>query len=280
MLPQFSSAIHAKIIRYRENKKLSGVLYMHRISDFKMSGVSRRNFGMFRSLCGEATLKNVAVVTNMWSEVNEQKGVAREHELATDGMLFKPVLDKGAQMVRHLNTVDSAQNILRRLVENQPLPLQVQHEMVDQRKALEQTAASEELKTQEMLETQRRLEEERRVQREAAEAARRAHEAEKARQLAEAQRQREIQEVQARAEQERIRREQEEARRWEEERLRQVQIALEAEAAARAAEQERLRQIREQQEMEARAAEEARRRHHEEMERVRRENDSGDCKIF
>ena len=39
--------------------KLSGVIYMHRISDFKMGGISRRNFHMFRSLCGEKTLKNV-----------------------------------------------------------------------------------------------------------------------------------------------------------------------------------------------------------------------------
>ena len=278
MLSQEYPVADPGVTRYREDKKLSGVIYMHRISDFKMGGVSRRNFGMFRSLCGEATLKNVVIVTNMWSEVAEQKGVAREHELATDGMLFKPVLDKGAQMMRHLNTLDSAQNILRRFVENRPLPLQIQHEMVDQQKALEQTAASEVLKTQEMLEAQRRQEEERRRQREAAEAARRAHEAEKARQLANAQaaaqQQRAIQEAQARAERERIRSEQEAARRREEERLRQVQLALEAQAAARRAEEERLRQIREQQQREAQAAEEARRRHLAEMERIRREEDS------
>ncbi|EKM53858.1 uncharacterized protein PHACADRAFT_98220, partial [Phanerochaete carnosa HHB-10118-sp] len=266
---------------YRENKKLSGVIYMHRISDFKVGGISRRNFGMFRSLCGETTLKNVIIVTNMWSEVGEQKGAARERELAADNALFKPVIDKGARMMRHYNTAESAQAILRVLVENQPLALQIQREIVDQRKTLEQTTANEELRTQEMREARRRQDEELQRQREAAEAAKRAQEEQKARELAEVQRQRAMQEAQARADQKRIRREIEEARKREEERLRQVQLALEQEAAARKAEEERLRQVREQQEREAQAAEEARRCHHEEMERIRqRRQRHDDCIIY
>ncbi|GJE95427.1 Ras-like GTPase domain-containing protein [Phanerochaete sordida] len=265
--------------QYRENKKLSGVIYMHRISDFRVGGISRRNFGMFRSLCGDSTLANVVVVTNMWSEVSAEKGAAREHELATDGALFKPVLDKGAAMARHANTLASAQAILGRLVANVPLPLQIQRELVEEHKALEQTAASEELKTQEMREAQRRQEAELQRQREAAEAARRAQEAQKARELAEAQRQRAIQEAQAQAERERVQRELEAARRQEEERLRQVQLALQQEAAARAAEEERLRQVREQQAREAQAQEEARRQHQAEMERIRRRRRHDDCII-
>ncbi|GJE95421.1 GTPase domain-containing protein [Phanerochaete sordida] len=265
---------------YRENKKLRGVIYMHRISDFRVGGISRRNFGMFRSLCGDNTLANVVVVTNMWSEVSAEKGAARECELATDAALFKPVLDKGAALLRHENTFASAQAILGRLVANVPLPLQIQRELVEEHKALEQTAANEELKTQEILEAQRRHEEELQRQREAAEAAQRALEEQRARDLAEAQRQREIQEAQARAERERVQRELEEARRQEEERLRQVQLALEQEAAARAAEEERLRQVREQQAREAEEQEEARRRHQAEMERIERERSDGDCRIF
>ncbi|OCH83803.1 hypothetical protein OBBRIDRAFT_742684, partial [Obba rivulosa] len=37
---------------YENGYKLSGVIYIHRISDFRMTGVSRRNFTMFRKLCG------------------------------------------------------------------------------------------------------------------------------------------------------------------------------------------------------------------------------------
>ena len=81
------------IYRYRNNRKLSGIIYMHRISDIRMSGVSRRNFSMFRKLCGDSTLGGVTLVTNMWGSISEQEGVARESELRTNNQLFKPVLD-------------------------------------------------------------------------------------------------------------------------------------------------------------------------------------------
>lgn len=118
---------------------------MHRISDFRVGGVSRRNFSMFRKLCGEDTLKNVVIVTNMWGEVSPEQGAARERELQTDDMFFKPAMDKGAQMVRHINAVESGHAILRRIVHNKPLPLQMQREMVDEGRKIIQTEAGLEL---------------------------------------------------------------------------------------------------------------------------------------
>ena len=60
---------------------LAGVLYFHRISDFKMDRISMMNFKMFRKFCGESALRNVTVVTNMWERVVLQVGEAREAEL-------------------------------------------------------------------------------------------------------------------------------------------------------------------------------------------------------
>ena len=134
----------------REDGKLSGVVWMHRISDPKMGGISPRNFRLLRALFGEATLEKVVVVTNMWSQVNEQEGIIREHELATDDLLFKPALGKGAQMMRHNDTVDSARNIIQRLVEKPPQSLQIQTELLDDGKDLQQTCAGRQLETQEM----------------------------------------------------------------------------------------------------------------------------------
>jgi chromosome segregation ATPase len=118
---------------------------MHRISDFRMGGISRRNFSMFRKLCGDDSLENVVIVTNMWGEVSPAQGAAREHELATDDILFKPVLERGAQMLRHDNTLGSAQAILRHLVDNRPQVLAIQKELVDEGKDITQTAAGVEL---------------------------------------------------------------------------------------------------------------------------------------
>ena len=100
---------------------------------------------MFRKLCGDETLRNVVIVTNMWGEVTLEKGAARELELRTDDVLFKPVIDKGAVMVRHDNTLGSAQAIMRQLVDNKPRALRIQRELVDEGKDITQTAAGEEL---------------------------------------------------------------------------------------------------------------------------------------
>ena len=100
---------------------------------------------MFRKLCGDETLRNVVIVTNMWSEVTPERGAAREDELRTSDILFKPALDNGATMVRHDNTLDSARAILRNIINNQPKTLRIQRELVDEGKDVAETAAGEEL---------------------------------------------------------------------------------------------------------------------------------------
>ncbi len=115
---------------------------MHRISDVRMGGISIRCFRMFRELCGETTFKNIAVVTSMWDQVSQTVGDAREAELASDALFFKPVLDKGAQLLRHDNTDDSAKNILRHIIKNHPLPLLVQTDLVDRGLDLSGTSAA------------------------------------------------------------------------------------------------------------------------------------------
>ena len=129
--------------RYESGLKLSGIIYLHRISDYRMGGISRKNFTMFRKLCGDDTLKNVVIVTNMWGNVALDIGEKREEQLRTDEVLFKPVLDKGAIMLRHHNTEQSAQDILRHLIRNHPEVLQIQREIVDDKKDITETQACE-----------------------------------------------------------------------------------------------------------------------------------------
>lgn len=132
---------------------------MHRISDFRMGGISRRNFGMFRQLCGNSSLNNVAIVTNMWGEVSLQVGEAREAELREKRLFFKPVLEKHAKLLRHDNTLESGQKIIRFFLDNIPEPLRIQRELVDEHKELLETAAGAEL-SRELLEQEREHQEE------------------------------------------------------------------------------------------------------------------------
>ncbi|KAH9924831.1 P-loop containing nucleoside triphosphate hydrolase protein [Amylocystis lapponica] len=96
---------------YQFGRKLSGVIYMHRISDF----------------------------------LTKERGTARELELATDEILFKPVLDLGARMLRHDNTSASVRRILLGLINNQPHVLSIQRQLIDEQRQLEDTDAGEEL---------------------------------------------------------------------------------------------------------------------------------------
>ena len=103
------------------------------------------NFKMLRELCGESALQNVVIVTNMWGEVDLQVGEAREAELMREEIFFKPILDKGGRIARNENTVTSAQNIIRLVLSNPPLPLRIQRELVDEGKGISATSASKEL---------------------------------------------------------------------------------------------------------------------------------------
>ncbi|KAG0699562.1 P-loop containing nucleoside triphosphate hydrolase protein, partial [Suillus ampliporus] len=131
---------------YEQGTRLAGIIYLHRISDFKMGSISQRNFKIFRELCGESSLNNVLIVTNMWSEVKRETGEARESELASKNKFFKPVLEKGAQLLRHEGTLESAHTILRYLINKHPAVLRIQQEIIDEHKPIEKTAAGSELR--------------------------------------------------------------------------------------------------------------------------------------
>ncbi|EMD33882.1 hypothetical protein CERSUDRAFT_141175, partial [Gelatoporia subvermispora B] len=127
---------------YEAGLKLSGVIYMHRIMDVRVNGVTRRNFKLFRDLCGETALVNVVIVTTRWDVVTPEEGERRERELATGDQFFKPALDKGARMVRYEGTRASAHAVLDLLLNARPQPLKIQKELVDEQKSLDETAAA------------------------------------------------------------------------------------------------------------------------------------------
>ena len=77
----------------------------------------------------------------MWSLDSLDINEAREKELSSK--VFKPTLDKGAQLARHHNTTGSAHDILRKIMDNHPVALQIQRELVDEGKDIIETAAGE-----------------------------------------------------------------------------------------------------------------------------------------
>ena len=77
----------------------------------------------------------------MWGVDPQDVNEARESELSTK--FFKPALDLDARMARHHNTVQSAHDIIRTIMDNHPVVLQIQRELVDEGKDIGDTAAGE-----------------------------------------------------------------------------------------------------------------------------------------
>ena len=77
----------------------------------------------------------------MWKPDSQATNEAREKELS--GKFFKLAIDRGAQMIRHHNTLESAHTIIRKIVKSDPIVLQIQRELVDEGKDITDTAAGE-----------------------------------------------------------------------------------------------------------------------------------------
>ncbi|CAE6429240.1 unnamed protein product [Rhizoctonia solani] len=104
---------------YTEKFKITGLIFLHKITDTRVGGKALLHMRMFRQICGIDALKNVVYVTNMWSEPPTENEVLRESELRESDQFFGMPLSHGAQMCRHNNTQESAHNIIRKVL---PLP--------------------------------------------------------------------------------------------------------------------------------------------------------------
>ncbi|KAL4263471.1 P-loop containing nucleoside triphosphate hydrolase [Pleurotus pulmonarius] len=86
-----------------------------------------------------------AYLSTTYTDVPFDIGEAREQELKEQDIFFKPVLDEGAQIKRHNNTLASTQEILRSVAFKGTVPLRIQKELVDEKKDITDTDAGEEL---------------------------------------------------------------------------------------------------------------------------------------
>ena len=130
--------------RHGHGKGLTGIIYVHRISDVRFTGSAAKSFRTLLAMCGDRALCNVVIVTNMWGKVTKEVGDARKQELASS--FFKHALDNGAQLLAHEDTTESAHDIIRAILDKQQVTLRIQREIVHQGKMIEETAAGKELR--------------------------------------------------------------------------------------------------------------------------------------
>ncbi|KAG5745416.1 hypothetical protein H9Q70_011882 [Fusarium xylarioides] len=131
---------------YMNNVKLSGIIYLHRIKDERMTNAIMRNLTMFRNLCGDGAFENVILATTFWDELqDESKGAAREHELISTPEWWGYMSNKGSRIRRFQNTRESALEIVSELVDLPAVTLQIQEEIVERGLGVDQTTAGEAL---------------------------------------------------------------------------------------------------------------------------------------
>ena len=85
--------------------KLSGVIYLHEISQTRIEPV-RENLAMISSLCREDVAKNVVLATTKWTRTIGDEGQRHEQQLSE--RYWKKMLDHGAKSARFMDTSESA----------------------------------------------------------------------------------------------------------------------------------------------------------------------------
>jgi hypothetical protein len=128
---------------------LTGIIYIHRIMDVRLTGAAITNLRMFKKLCGPAGLGNVVLATTFWDTVAGDIGTRREEELLSKPEFWARMVSSGSRSMRHDSGRQSALTIISSLIEqNQPIAMQVQTELVDKGLTLDQTAAGQEVQAE------------------------------------------------------------------------------------------------------------------------------------
>ena len=116
---------------------ITGILYLHRISDDRMLGSSVRHLRVFHALCGSSCMRNVLILTTHWDRTPREVGETREKELYEH--FWNELIEDGASVMRFdTRTPQCAQFITTCLMRNQPLKLAIQEQM-EQRLTFEKT---------------------------------------------------------------------------------------------------------------------------------------------
>ena len=127
---------------------LTGILYIHRITDVRMSGTPHRNLRMFGELCGDKSTRNLVFLTTMWDKARNIKE-AENREAQLKERYWNVMIHHGATVERFYVNGSGPQSpwlIVDRMIHRHQLGhALLQEEMVDVGKRLNETNAGKAL---------------------------------------------------------------------------------------------------------------------------------------
>ncbi|PPQ66132.1 hypothetical protein CVT24_000219 [Panaeolus cyanescens] len=129
---------------YQRRVLLSGLVYLHRITDIRHDVDIQNTMNAFQSIAGPNALERVALVTTMWNDLRNKKiGIEREAQLMN--MHWRPMILRKVTMIGRFDAEDrnGAVKIIMEMVEknNKTVMLQLQDELTNKRINLPSTSA-------------------------------------------------------------------------------------------------------------------------------------------
>jgi hypothetical protein len=131
-------------VSYQRGFLLSGIIYLHRISENGMDRASEKSLRLVSKICGEDNFGNVILATTMWENIGEASATLQERDLA--GIYWKDMIAKGSRIERISTNVDEARRLLETFLTKETFVAQLQHELSIEKKTLIQTEAGVALK--------------------------------------------------------------------------------------------------------------------------------------
>ncbi|KAJ4398853.1 hypothetical protein N0V91_009904 [Didymella pomorum] len=125
--------------QYELGVQLKGVVYIHRITDIRYSRAAIKTFEIFKKICGEEALKNVLLITSRWEGIEPSVGAERERQLKDNFWAY--MVGRGSNISRFHGDRDSAITLVSQLLCREKVVLQLQRELVDEKKNLSATVA-------------------------------------------------------------------------------------------------------------------------------------------
>ena len=139
----FNELVYWLIAIYERNIRLSGIVFLHRITDVRLQRSVRRALEILKAMCGKDTFRGAVVATTMWdglSDVDYNKAWNRHEQLGRD--VFKEILSNGGYLRALKSAEADAPKIVRHLLEkNMRLTLAIQRELVGEDLPIQETAA-------------------------------------------------------------------------------------------------------------------------------------------
>ncbi|KAF5351182.1 hypothetical protein D9756_008403 [Leucocoprinus leucothites] len=139
--------------------RISGILYLHRITDIRLKGSILKNFEMFQKLCGEKFYDRVVITTTMWPNKDdsgfdpEEEEDCRNRDQQLKEKYWKFMVTSGSRVCSFTGNPESARGIINQVVdaerENQrrlhERIVLIQQEIVNEAKSIPRTRAGRHL---------------------------------------------------------------------------------------------------------------------------------------